>query len=216
SAYQVEGGYNEGGKGPSTWDHVTHIKPSVILDKSTGDVAADSYHRYREDVVALKKSGVKVYRFSTAWTRILPKGDSSIITAWYEPRDPTNEEDVAASSRALQFQVGWMIQPLLKGVYPPVMRRLLDEKSKAEGRRKSLLPTFSSKWAKIITGTLDYIGLNHYDTFYAYTSEQGNLYSPDSKTVLNFYADTRFDLDHFLLILRMRVGDGYRRTQLNS
>ncbi|CAG7728482.1 unnamed protein product, partial [Allacma fusca] len=105
----------------------------------------------------------------------------------------TKAEDVAASSRALQFFIGWIINPLLKGDYPPVMRTVLDEKSKAEGRSKSRLPTFSSKWAKIITGTLDYIG-----------------------TVLSLEMDTRYDLEHFILILRIPIVDVYPRIQPNT
>ena len=74
ASYQVEGGWNEGGKGQSIWDEYTHRKPSPVDDGSTGDVACDSYHKYKEDVALMKQMGLNSYRFSIAWTRILPNG----------------------------------------------------------------------------------------------------------------------------------------------
>lgn len=75
SAYQVEGGAKEGGKGPSIWDTFTHKHPDKISDHNNGDIAIDSYHRYKEDVKQLKIMGMDAYRFSIAWTRILPNGN---------------------------------------------------------------------------------------------------------------------------------------------
>uniref|UniRef100_A0A0D3HJ06 Beta-glucosidase n=1 Tax=Oryza barthii TaxID=65489 RepID=A0A0D3HJ06_9ORYZ len=72
AAYQYEGAYKEGGKGPSIWDTFTHI-PGKILNNDTGDVANDFYHRYKEDVNLLKDMNMDAFRFSIAWTRILPR-----------------------------------------------------------------------------------------------------------------------------------------------
>lgn len=61
SAYQVEGAWNEDGKGPSIWDKATHDDPKRIADKSNADVAADSYHKYLQDVKALNDTGVSCF-----------------------------------------------------------------------------------------------------------------------------------------------------------
>lgn len=73
SAYQVEGAAGEDGRGPSIWDTFSHV-PGVIPDGSTGDVTADHYHRWSEDVDLLGRLGVGGYRFSIAWPRIQPSG----------------------------------------------------------------------------------------------------------------------------------------------
>ncbi|XP_047063882.1 probable inactive beta-glucosidase 14 [Lolium rigidum] len=73
SAYQIEGGYLEGKKGLSNWDVFTH-KQGTIEDGSNGDIAADHYHRYMEDIELMHSLGVNSYRFSIAWTRMLPRG----------------------------------------------------------------------------------------------------------------------------------------------
>lgn len=78
AAYQVEGAWNEDGKGPSIWDTYTHLHPERIADHSNGDEAAESYHRFAQDLVALKELKVNFYRFSISWPRILPRADTRV------------------------------------------------------------------------------------------------------------------------------------------
>jgi beta-glucosidase len=80
SAYQVEGAWNEDGKGPSIWDTFVHT-PGKIANGETADITVDHYHRYKEDVALMKELGLDAYRFSIAWSRILPAGTGSVNQA---------------------------------------------------------------------------------------------------------------------------------------
>src|SRR5438093_13770341 len=80
ASYQVEGAWNEDGKGESIWDRFTHT-PGRIMNGDTGDVACDQYHRYKEDVALMKELGLRGYRFSIAWPRIFPEGKGKLNQA---------------------------------------------------------------------------------------------------------------------------------------
>ncbi|WP_457944687.1 GH1 family beta-glucosidase [Caproiciproducens sp. LBM24188] len=73
ASYQIEGAYQEDGKGLSVWDTFCRV-PGAVFQGQTGDVACDHYHRFREDIALMKKIGIKAYRFSISWPRILPDG----------------------------------------------------------------------------------------------------------------------------------------------
>ena len=77
SAYQVEGAWNEDGRGESIWDRYAHT-PGKIKQGGTGDVACDSYHRYRDDIALAKRLGMKTMRYSIAWPRVQPLGSGAV------------------------------------------------------------------------------------------------------------------------------------------
>ncbi|XP_050356275.1 myrosinase 1-like [Nymphalis io] len=79
SSYQIEGGWDADGKGVNVWDKVVHSNPEMFCGNATGDIAADSYHKWREDVRIAAELGLQFYRFSINWVRILPTGFSNEI-----------------------------------------------------------------------------------------------------------------------------------------
>ncbi|MCJ1253642.1 hypothetical protein MMC24_001454 [Lignoscripta atroalba] len=103
ASYQIEGGANEDGRGPSIWDAFCKI-PGKIADGSSGDVACDSYHHIDEDIALLKQTGAKAYRFSLSWSRVIPLGGRN---------DPVNE-------KGLQYYVKLVDGLLAAGIVPMV------------------------------------------------------------------------------------------------
>lgn len=73
AAYQIEGASRADGKGPSIWDAFCAI-PGKTVNGDTGEIACDHYHRWREDVALMKRLGLRAYRFSISWPRVLPAG----------------------------------------------------------------------------------------------------------------------------------------------
>lgn len=80
AAYQVEGAWNEDGRGPSIWDTFSHT-PGLVTGGDTGDLACDHYHRLEEDLDLLAALGVGAYRFSISWPRVLPGGGDRVNQA---------------------------------------------------------------------------------------------------------------------------------------
>ncbi len=100
AAYQVEGAWNADGKGESIWDRFAHTQ-GKIKGGDTGDVACDSYHRYREDVAIMKRLNQQSCRFSVAWTRIQPTG-----------RGPINQKGIDFYSRYVDALLEAGIRPM--------------------------------------------------------------------------------------------------------
>ena len=77
AAYQIEGAYQEDGKGVSIWDIYANT-PGHTFNGTNGNIACDFYHRYEEDIKLMKEQGLKAYRFSICWTRIFPNGTGEV------------------------------------------------------------------------------------------------------------------------------------------
>ncbi|HEY7010313.1 MAG TPA: beta-glucosidase [Jatrophihabitantaceae bacterium] len=80
ASYQIEGAVHEDGRGPSIWDTFSHT-PGKVLNGDTGDVACDHYHRVAEDAEIMAGLGLRAYRFSVAWPRIVPGGSGQVNQA---------------------------------------------------------------------------------------------------------------------------------------
>ncbi|KAM6978442.1 lactase/phlorizin hydrolase-like [Tautogolabrus adspersus] len=102
SAYQIEGGWNVDGKGPSVWDTFTN-ETSSIPGNADGDVACDSYNRLDEDLYMLRALRVKSYRFSLSWSRIFPDGHQTSL----------NQKGVDYYNRLIDELLAYNITPMV-------------------------------------------------------------------------------------------------------
>ncbi|HNS02321.1 MAG TPA: GH1 family beta-glucosidase [Anaerolineae bacterium] len=80
AAYQIEGAWDQDGKGESIWDRFSHT-PGKVLNGENGDVACDHYHRWQDDLDLMAALNLRAYRFSIAWPRILPAGRGQVNPA---------------------------------------------------------------------------------------------------------------------------------------
>ncbi|KAH7068348.1 glycoside hydrolase superfamily [Paraphoma chrysanthemicola] len=102
AAYQIEGGASQDGKGPSIWDAFSHLNPSRTSNEN-GDVACDHYNRVTEDIEIMKSYGLKAYRFSISWSRMIPLGGRE---------DPINEKGIDFYNHLIDGLLTEGIQPV--------------------------------------------------------------------------------------------------------
>ncbi|KAJ0396578.1 hypothetical protein P43SY_003319 [Pythium insidiosum] len=101
ASYQIEGASEEGGRGDSIWDAFART-PGKVINGDTGARAVDHYHRFHEDIQLMKNMGLKHYRLSIAWPRIMPAGVGAV-----------NEEGVAFYNRLIDALLANGIEPLV-------------------------------------------------------------------------------------------------------
>ena len=77
ASYRIEGAWDEDGKSQSVWDCFAH-EPGNVLFGHTGDVACDHYHRYAQDAALMQEMGIRNYRLSLSWPRLLPEGTGAV------------------------------------------------------------------------------------------------------------------------------------------
>jgi beta-glucosidase len=143
AAYQVEGAWNEDGKGESIWDRFSHT-PGKIETGETGDVACDHFHRWEEDVQLMKDIGLQAYRFSIAWPRIFPTGRGKVNQAGLDFYSRLVDALLAANiepfvtlyhwdlPQALQDQGGWPARSVVEAFaeYAQLVSRSLGDRVK--------------------------------------------------------------------------------------
>ncbi|TFC35977.1 beta-glucosidase [Cryobacterium sp. MDB1-18-2] len=115
AAYQIEGAFDEDGRGPSIWDTFSHT-PGAILNGDTGDKASDHYHHLEEDLDLMQRLGLHAYRFSISWSRIQPTG-----------RGPVNEKGLAFYERLVDGLLERGIRPIATLYHWDLPQALEDE-----------------------------------------------------------------------------------------
>ncbi len=148
AAYQIEGAANIAGKGASIWDEYSH-KPGTTFKNTNGDVAIDFYHKYEEDIKLMHEIGLKAYRFSISWPRVLPNGKGLI-----------NEEGVNFYHKVIDLLISYGIEPILTLYHWDLPKSLQDEYGGWENRQiiedfanyaKLIYKEFGSKVKYIVT-----------------------------------------------------------------
>jgi beta-glucosidase len=160
ASYQIEGAVQADGRGPSIWDTFSHT-PGKIQDSSTGDIACDHYHRYRQDAALMQSLGVNAYRFSISWSRVLPTGRGAINEKGLDFYDRLVDELLSKQiepvvtlyhwdlPQALYDQGGWQVRSTAEAFaeYTEIMVRRL-------GDRVKQWITLNEPWVAAVLGHL--------------------------------------------------------------
>ncbi|MCZ7546107.1 MAG: GH1 family beta-glucosidase [Anaerolineae bacterium] len=164
ASYQIEGAWEADGKGESIWDRFSHT-PGKVQDGDTGDVACDHYHRYAEDVALMRGLGLKAYRFSISWPRVIPDGKGAVNEAGLDFYDRLVDALVEAGitpyvtlyhwdlPQALQDAGGWCSREVVGH-----FARYADVVSKRLGDRVKFWATHNEPWVVAKLG--HYIGVH--------------------------------------------------------
>ena len=143
ASYQIEGAWDKHGKGESTWDRFTHT-PGNIKNNDTGDVANDHYRLWKKDIGLMKKIGLKAYRFSISWPRLIPTGRGKVnqrgldfynklvdtlLEAGITPFVTLNHWDIP---QALEDEGGWAVRSTAEAFvdYTNLVSRTLGDRVK--------------------------------------------------------------------------------------
>ena len=152
ASYQVEGAWNEDGKGESIWDRFSHTEGKIVTGE-TGDIACDQYHRYKEDIALMKQLGQRGYRFSIAWPRIFPTGRGEVNQAGIDYYNRLIDELLANGimpfptlyhwdlPQALQDEGGWSNRDII-----PAFTTYAETCVKAFGDRVQHWMVFNEPW----------------------------------------------------------------------
>nr|BAI50022.1 beta-glucosidase [Nasutitermes takasagoensis] len=165
ASYQIEGGWNADGKGVNIWDTLTHERSYLVVDRSNGDVADDSYNLYMEDVKLLKNMGAQLYRFSISWARILPEGHDYKV----------NQAGIDYYNRLINALLDNGIEPMVTMYHWDLPQKLQD----LGGWPNRELATYAENYARVLFKNFGdrvklWITFNEPRTFMdAYTSDTG-------------------------------------------
>lgn len=168
SAYQIEGRDPQDGAGKCIWD--TFAEEGRVYGHQNADVACDHIHRYKEDFAMMRLLGIKAYRFSLSWARLMPEGTGAVnekAVALYRDYPYTDKPEDVEAAKSIYFgfdqpienwtwNVAWFADPVFLGTYP------------AEGLEKyrAYLPEITEADLELIHQPIDFIGQNIYNGYY--------------------------------------------------
>jgi beta-glucosidase len=169
SAYQIEGAASEDGRGRSIWDTFARI-PGAIADGTTGDVACDHYHRYRDDIGLMAGLGARVYRFSVSWPRVQPDGTG-----------PINEPGLDFYDRLVDAVLEAGIRPLVNLFHWDLPQAIQDQGGFADARVVGWFADYAALIAKRLGDRVsDWMTMNEPAVF-AYLGHAEGIHAPGLK-----------------------------------
>ena len=200
AAYQVEGAWDEDGKGPSVWDLYTKIEGTTFKG-TNGDIAVDHYHRYKEDVALMAEQGLKTYRFSIAWSRIFPQGKGEL-----------NEEGLAFYDRLIDELLKYEIEPMITLYHWDIPQALMDEYGGWESRQ--VIEDFNEYAITLYKRYGDrvkyWVSLNEQNYFISYGYETA-LHPPGVSDQKRFY-----EVNHIANLANAKVIQSFRKYVPNG
>jgi beta-glucosidase len=161
AAYQIEGAWDEDGKGVNIWDRFSHT-PGKISGGDTGDIACDHYHHWQDDINLMKEIGLQAYRFSISWSRLIPEGCGEVnqagIDFYSQLVDKLLENEIEPYltlyhwdlPQALQDQGGWLARSTAEAFV-----EYADLVSQKLGDRVRYWMTFNEPFVSAWVGHLD-------------------------------------------------------------
>jgi beta-glucosidase len=190
SAYQIEGAWNEDGKGESIWDRFAH-SPGKIKNGDTGNVACNSYHRWREDIALARAMNLNSYRFSLSWPRIQPTGSG-----------PANAKGIDYYSRIVDALLEAHIRPFVT-LYHWDLPQALDDSGGWPNRDTASRFTDYVQLAARALGdrVFDWTLFNEPDAFLDLGYLEGT-HAPGRKSLLDFLRATH--------VVNLAQGAGFR------
>ncbi|HTY84292.1 MAG TPA: GH1 family beta-glucosidase [Silvibacterium sp.] len=190
AAYQIEGAWNEDDKGESIWDHFAHT-PGKIKNGDTGDVACDSYHRWKEDIALAQAMNLNSYRFSISWPRIQPAGSGA-----------SNAKGLDYYSRLVDALLAARIRPYVT-LYHWDLPQPLDDRGGWPNRDTAARFT---DYVQIVARALgdrvtDWMLFNEPSVF-TYSGYLEGIHAPGHKSLLDFLRATH--------VVNLAQGEGFR------
>ncbi len=201
SAYQIEGAWNEDGKGEFIWDRFTHSL-GKILNSETGDEACDHYHLWQDDIEVMKEIGLNAYRFSIAWTRVLPEGRGSV-----------NQAGIDFYSRLVDRLLDAGIQPFVTLYHWDLPQMLQDEGGWPVRSTAEAFAEFAGIISERLGDRVEHWITHNEMTVTAYMGHQQGIFAPGMQDwCQSLHATHHLLLSHGLAVQAVRANNSQNKV----